>query len=327
MVMFVAGGTLDALVTGGAGFIGSHLCAALLERDHSVTCIDNLRTGSWENIAALRSHPRFSVLEHDVTEPLDPDLRPDLIFHLASPASVVDYLAIPIETLRVNSLGTWRVLDLAKSCGARFLFTSTSEIYGDPLVHPQPETYWGNVNPNGPRACYDESKRFGEALTLEYFRTYDLDARVVRIFNTYGPHSRPDDGRIVPNFIIQALRGEPITIYGDGTQTRSFCYVSDLVAGLVAAMLTPGTSGEVFNLGNPDEYTVLEFAQVIARQIGSDAGVVFRPLPVDDPTRRRPDISKARAMLGWEPIVSLPDGIDRTVEWFRQVLRRTPSIP
>jgi nucleoside-diphosphate-sugar epimerase len=285
-----------------------------------------LQTGSPENIAPLRSNPRFSFLEHDVTQPLDQTLRVDFIFHLASPASVADYLSLPIETLRVNSTGTWRMLDLARECGARFLFTSTSEIYGDPLVHPQPESYWGNVNPNGPRACYDESKRFGEALTLEYWRTNGVDARIVRIFNTYGPHSRPDDGRIVPNFIMQALRSEPITIYGDGSQTRSFCYVSDLVEGIVAAMFTPDTRGEVFNLGNPDEYTVLEFAQVIARQIGSDAGFVYRPLPVDDPSRRRPDISKAKAMLGWEPKVGLPEGIDRTVEWFREILSRSPSI-
>lgn len=212
------------------------------------------------------------------------------------------------------------MLELARGCGARFLYTSTSEVYGDPLVHPQPETYWGNVNPIGPRACYDEGKRFGEAATLEYCRTYQLDARVVRIFNTYGPNSRPDDGRIVPNFITQALKDEPMTIYGDGSQTRSYCYISDLVAGILAAMFAPNTCGEVFNLGNPEEYTVLELARIIARQLGSEAGLIHRPLPVDDPTRRCPDISKARTTLGWEPEVDLATGIARTAEWFREML-------
>lgn len=254
-------------------------------------------------------------------------MRGDLFFHLASPASVSDYLAVPLATLRVNSLGTLNMLEAARRSGARFLFSSTSEAYGDPMVHPQPESYWGNVNPIGPRACYDESKRFGEAATVEFFRSYGMNARVVRIFNTYGPHSRPDDGRIVPNFVIQALQREPITVYGDGTQTRSFCYVSDMVDGLIRAMLTDGTEGEVFNLGNPDEYTVLHFAEVIARQLGSDAGVVYKPLPVDDPTRRRPDIHKARAYLGWEPKVKLSDGIEWTAAWFRQVLDLAPLSP
>jgi nucleoside-diphosphate-sugar epimerase len=306
-------------VTGGAGFIGSHLCAALLDRGYAVTCIDNLQTGDRRNIASLRDHPNFQLLEHDVTQPL-PDLRGDLVFHLASPASVTDYLAVPLETLRVNSIGTANMLEVARRGDGRFLFSSTSEAYGDPLVHPQPETYWGNVNPVGPRACYDESKRFGEATTMEYWRSLGTNARIVRIFNTYGPHSRPDDGRIVPNFVIQALQREPITIYGDGTQTRSFCYVSDLVEGLIRAMLTEGTEGEVFNLGNPDEYTVLEFAEVVARQLGSDAGIVYKPLPADDPTRRQPDIAKARERLGWEPAVPLARGIEQTADWFRQVL-------
>lgn len=306
-------------MTGGAGFIGSHLCAALLDRGYGVTCIDNFQTGDRRNIASLRERPDFQLLEHDVTQPL-PDLRGDLVFHLASPASVTDYLAVPLETLRVNSMGTTNMLEAARRGDGRFLFSSTSEAYGDPLVHPQPETYWGNVNPVGPRACYDESKRFGEATTMEYWRSLGTNARIVRIFNTYGPHSRPDDGRIVPNFVIQALKREPITIYGDGTQTRSFCYVSDLVEGLIRAMLTEGTEGEVFNLGNPDEYTVLEFAEVVARQLGSDAGVVYRPLPADDPTRRQPDITKARERLGWEPAVPLARGIEQTAHWFRQVL-------
>jgi nucleoside-diphosphate-sugar epimerase len=212
------------------------------------------------------------------------------------------------------------MLEAARRRGGKFLFTSTSEVYGDPLVHPQAETYWGNVNPNGPRSCYDESKRFGESITMEFWRSRGLDARIVRIFNTYGPHSRPDDGRIVPNFVIQALKREPITIYGDGTQTRSFCYVSDMVEGVIRAMLTDSTAGEVFNLGNPDEYTVLQFAETIAVQLGSSAGVVYMPLPVDDPTRRRPDITKARTFLGWEPRVELAQGIERTADWFRQVL-------
>jgi nucleoside-diphosphate-sugar epimerase len=300
----------------------------LLDRDHAVTCIDNFLTGSRRNLASIQSHPRFRLLEHEVGKPLGEDLQPDLIFHLASPASVPDYLSHPIETLFVNSFGTVQMLDLARKRGARFLFTSTSEIYGDPLVHPQTETYWGNVNPNGPRACYDESKRFGEAVTMAYWRSYGVDARIVRIFNTYGPHSRPDDGRIVPNFIIQALRHDPLTIYGDGSQTRSFCYVSDLVDGIQAAMQTEGTTGEVFNLGNPDEYTVLEFAQIILSRVGrscwgedASADIVYQPLPVDDPTRRRPDISKAQEMLGWQPRVGLNEGIDRTAAWFREILQ------
>jgi nucleoside-diphosphate-sugar epimerase len=312
--------SLNVLVTGGAGFIGSHLCAGLLEREHQVACVDNLSTGCARNIQSLLSHPQFSFVQHDVTEPLPSELRPEVIFHLASPASVPDYLARPLETLAVNSQGTRAMLDLAERCGARLLFTSTSEIYGDPLVHPQPETYWGNVGTLGPRACYDEAKRFGEALVMAYVRTREVDARIVRIFNTYGPHSRPDDGRIVPNFIMQALRGEPITIYGDGSQTRSFCYVSDMVNGLLAAMFSADTRGEVFNLGNPDEYTVLQFAERIAAQIGSTAGVVYRPLPVDDPTRRCPDITKARRVLNWHPVVDLTTGIARTTEWFRDDL-------
>lgn len=307
-----------AIVTGGAGFIGSHLCAALVARGVRVTCIDNLQTGRRRNIEPLLDHPGFVFLQADVTAPLPLELEAQAIYHLASPASVVDYLSLPLETLRVNSIGTLNLLDRARALGAGFLYASTSEAYGDPLVHPQPETYWGNVNPVGPRACYDESKRFGEAAVMEYHRRYGLDARVVRIFNTYGPHSRADDGRIVPNFIMQALQRDPITIYGDGRQTRSFCYVSDLVRGLIAAMETPGTTGEVFNLGNPDEYTVLEFARVISAIAGSEAGFVYRPLPQDDPTRRCPDIAKAERILGWRPEVDLASGIARTIEWFEQ---------
>lgn len=277
-------------------------------------------------MAPILDHPRFTLVEHDVCLPLDRAVWADFVFHLASPASVADYLALPLETLKVNSLGTLNMLEVARSCGARFLFASTSEVYGDPQVHPQTETYWGHVNPNGVRACYDESKRLGEAATLVYYRTYEADARIVRIFNTYGPHSRPDDGRIVPNFITQVLREEPLTIYGDGSQTRSYCYVSDLVAGIQAAIFTEGTNGEVFNLGNPEEHTVLEFAQIIARQMGSEAGFVHRPLPADDPTQRCPDISKAKKMLGWEPTVDLEAGIEQTASWFRKVLSQSSPV-
>jgi nucleoside-diphosphate-sugar epimerase len=317
-----------ALVTGGAGFIGSHLCAALLARGLGVICLDNLSTGRLENLEPVRAHPRFTVQRTDVAEVdiaalllEELRVRPSYIFHLASPASVVDYLRLPLETLRVNSEGTRRVLELARVASSRVLYASTSEIYGDPLEHPQAETYWGNVNPNGPRSCYDESKRFGEALVAQYGRSYGLDARIVRIFNTYGPHSRPDDGRVVPNFVAQALQGDAITLYGDGAQTRSFCYVSDLVAGLQAVMFAPGQAGEVFNLGNPRECTIAEFAEIVARVCGlSAAQIERRPLPVDDPTRRQPDISKARHVLGWEPMVDLEAGLTRTVEWFRRTL-------
>jgi len=271
-------------------------------------------------VEALQHHDRFSFLEHDVCQPLDGTIEADLVFHLASPASVPDYLARPLETLRVNSQGTWHLIDLARRQGARFLFTSTSEIYGDPQVHPQAETYWGNVNPIGPRACYDESKRFGEALVTTAVRTQGLDGRLVRIFNTYGPHSRPGDGRVMPNFIVAALSREPTTIYGNGLQTRSFCYVSDMVAGLMAAMLDPKTRGEVFNLGNPDEITMLDLAAFVAEQLGSEAGIVFRPLPVDDPTKRKPDIAKAERSLGWSPRIDLEQGVARTAEWFRRLI-------
>lgn len=328
-----------ALVTGGAGFIGSHLCAALLDRDLRVICVDNLSTGNTENIAELTSDPHFTFLQHDVTHDSIADrilaLHPriDFVFHLASPASVVDYLRLPLETLLVNSAGTQRMLELARSQNSRFLVTSTSEIYGDPLVHPQSESYWGNVNPNGLRSCYDESKRFAEAITAQYWRSYGLDARIVRIFNTYGPHSRLDDGRVVPNFVAQALKDEPLTVYGDGSQTRSFCYVSDLVEGLLAVMFTPAQAGEVFNLGNPEEHTVLEFATIVSATCRRLAGlpdlaprIDWRPLPIDDPTRRQPDITKARTLLGWQPRVSLYDGLDRTVGWFVAQLQRATGV-
>lgn len=326
-----------AVVAGGAGFIGSHLCAALIERGFAVTCLDNFSTGREENVAALRGMPQFRLCEVDITcsdlfaatgDAFEP---PSYIFHLASPASVVDYMRLPLETMRVNSEGTWRLLDAARSWGSRLLLASTSEIYGDPLEHPQRESYWGNVNPNGLRSCYDESKRFGEALCAQYVRSYGVDARIVRIFNTYGPHSRIDDGRVVPNFVAQALRGEPITVYGDGRQTRSFCYVSDLVAGLQAVMFARGKQGEVFNLGNPHEQTISEFAETVARicaetstHAGDGPRIEWRELPVDDPTRRRPDIGKARADLGWEPRVSLEAGLRETIAWFRSRVDRAP---
>jgi nucleoside-diphosphate-sugar epimerase len=316
---------VDAVVTGGAGFVGSHLCRSLLDAGLSVLCVDNLLTGSDRNIASLRDRSGFEFLQRDASEGLDTDLHASFIYHLASPASVPDYLSHPLETLRVNSVGTHAMLELARRSEGKLLYASTSEIYGDPLVHPQRETYWGNVNSVGIRACYDEGKRFGEALTMQYARGEGVDARIVRIFNTYGPHSRPDDGRIIPNFVTQAMKREPITIYGDGTQTRSFCYVDDLVRGLVSAMTAKNTTGEVFNLGNPRELTVREVADAIARQLGSDAGIVFRPLPQDDPSRRQPDITKARSHLGWEPAVPFDEGIDATARWFRQLLELTPS--
>ncbi len=305
---------MKVVVTGGAGFIGSHLCTRLLEKGHEVLCVDNLLTGSQQNIAPLRSHPSFTFFEHDVTRPFE--FEAEAIFHLASPASPIGYMEHPIETILVNSQGTYQMLEQARRQKARFLVSSTSEIYGDPLVHPQQESYWGNVNPIGPRACYDESKRLGETLTMEYVRQYGLNARIVRIFNTYGPNSQFNDGRMIPNFITQALKNEPLTIYGDGTKTRSICYVSDLVEGLLLAMFTTGTTGEVFNLGNPEEHTVLEFARVIIRLCNASSDILFEDSRIDDPERRRPDISKARQVLGWELNVPLEEGLRRTIAWF-----------
>jgi nucleoside-diphosphate-sugar epimerase len=308
---------MKVLVTGGAGFIGSHLCDALIARGDDVLCVDNLLTGSEGNIAHLKSHPRFHFLEHDATQPLD--VETEAIFHLASPASPVGYRKYSIETLLVNSVGTVNMLRLATERNALFLFTSTSEVYGDPLVHPQTEEYWGNVNPNGLRACYDESKRFGEAATMEWIRTYDVDARLVRIFNTMGTRMAADDGRVVPNFINQAIRGEPITVYGDGAQTRSFAYVSDLVRGLLAAMFTARTKGEVFNLGNPREFTIIDFARLVVDLTGSRSEIVYKPLLFsDDATRRRPDITKAKERLGWEPVVTLEEGLRETIAYYRE---------
>ena len=304
------------LVAGGAGFIGSHLCDFLLARGHSVTAVDSGITGRAKNVAHHAGLERFSLVEHDVTEPLA--WQGDAVFHLASPASPEGYLRHPFVTLRVNSIGTEALLALARENSAKFLFASTSEVYGDPLVHPQPETYWGNVNPIGPRACYDEGKRFGEAVTMEYVRQYGVDARIIRIFNTYGPRNDPGDGRVVPNFIAQAVTGKPITIYGDGSQTRSFCYVEDLVRGMTAAMFSADTQGEVFNLGNPDERTIREFADIVVRLTGTDVPVVHKPLPADDPKRRRPDIAKAQSRLGWTPAISLEEGLSKTIAYFRE---------
>ena len=312
---------MRVVVSGGAGFIGSHLCERLLREGHEVVCLDNLTTGFAENVAHLRDEPRFELRTVDVTEPLPELGRPEAVFHMASPASPPGYLRRPVETMMANSVGTHRLLELARTSGARFLIASTSEAYGDPLEHPQKETYWGNVNPNGERSCYDESKRFGEAITFVYWRTHGVDARIIRIFNTYGPHSDPNDGRIVPNFISQALRGEPITLYGSGEQTRSLCYVSDLVEGILRAQFSEGTKGEVFNLGNPDEHTAREYAEIINRMCGGRSEIVYRPfLSADDPQRRRPDITKSRSQLGWEPKVGLDEGLGKTIAWFRQRL-------
>jgi nucleoside-diphosphate-sugar epimerase len=315
---------LKIVVTGGAGFIGSHLCKRLLDEGHSVLCVDNFVTGAERNIAALRDHPHFSFLQQDVTKPFD--FEADAIFHMASPASPVGYMDHPIETILVNSQGTYLMLEQARKQNALFLVASTSEAYGDPLVHPQREDYWGNVNPIGPRACYDESKRLGETLTMEYRRQYQLNARIVRIFNTYGPNSQLNDGRMIPNFITQALYDKPLTIYGDGSITRSICYVSDLVEGLVRAMFQPHTAGEVFNLGNTEEHTVLEYAQTIIRLCEASSSINFEPNRVDDPERRRPDISKAQQVLGWEPRVSLEAGLRRTIEWFSNHISQLSQI-
>ncbi len=302
------------VITGGAGFIGSHLCERFLADGDSVICIDNFLTGSPDNIAHLLGNARFAFIEQDVTTYLYVKGPVDAILHFASPASPIDYLDLPIQTLKVGSLGTHKALGLAKEKGARFLLASTSEVYGDPLVHPQNEDYWGNVNPIGPRGVYDEAKRFAEALTMAYHRTHKVDTRIVRIFNTYGERMRQEDGRVVPNFIAQALRGEELSVYGDGSQTRSFCYIADLVEGIVRLLRSSVT--EPVNIGNPRELSILEFARLIARLSGMWNGIKFLPLPVDDPKVRQPDISRARSVLGWEPRVELEDGLMRTLEYF-----------
>ena len=306
---------MKVLVSGGAGFIGSHLCARLIRDGHSVLCVDNLLTGSERNIAALAGSDTFTFIRHDVVQPLE--FEADAVFHLASPASPIGYWEHPFETIRVNTEGTMRLLEGARRVGARFLMASTSEAYGDPLVHPQPEDYHGNVNPVGPRACYDESKRLGETITAEFRRQYGLDTRIVRIFNTYGPQNQLNDGRMIPNFICAALANAPLTIHGTGQQTRSICYVDDLVDGLVRALFLPDTAGEVFNLGNPEEHTILEWAELIIRLCSSASTLAFEGRREDDPERRQPDISKARRILGWEPSVDPERGLVRTIEWFR----------
>lgn len=302
------------VVTGGAGFVGSHLCAALLARGDEVVCVDNLITGSTDNIAALRSDSAFSFVEHDVSTYVDLPGKVDAVLHFASPASPKDYLEMPIQTLKVGSLGTHNLLGLAKAKSARFLLASTSEVYGDPQVHPQPESYWGHVNPVGPRGVYDEAKRFAEAITMAYARTHGLQVRIARIFNTYGPRMRPNDGRVVSNFIVQALRGDPITVYGDGSQTRSFCYIDDQVTGQLALLDSEVT--DPVNLGNDGEFTVLELAHAVIAVTGSSSEIVFASLPEDDPRQRRPDLTRARSLLGWEPTVPLREGIERTANWF-----------
>ncbi len=306
-----------SLVTGGAGFLGSHICERLLAEGHEVICVDNLITGNRANIAHLTANDGFRFLEHDVTVPVHLDEEIDNILHFASPASPIDYLELPIQTLKVGSLGTHNTLGIAKAKNARYLLASTSEVYGDPLVHPQPETYWGNVNPVGPRGVYDEAKRFAEAMVMAYHRVHGLETRIVRIFNTYGPRMRPRDGRVVPTFIQQALDGEALTVYGDGSQTRSFCYVDDLVEGIWR--LLGSDTNEPVNLGNPHEMTVLEFARQILDLTGSGGPIHHKDLPVDDPKIRQPDISRAREILGWEPRVSLRTGLERTIAYFREL--------
>ncbi|HUB78609.1 MAG TPA: UDP-glucuronic acid decarboxylase family protein [Bryobacteraceae bacterium] len=305
------------IVAGAAGFIGSHLCDRLIADGHSVVGLDNFLTGKPDNLAHLSGQPRFEFLEQDITAPFSLSGPVDAVANLASPASPKDYLEHPIETLDVGSAGTRRMLELAREHGARFLLTSTSECYGDPLVHPQVESYWGNVNPVGPRSCYDESKRFAEAMTMAYHRKHSVRTNIARIFNTYGPRMKLDDGRVVPAFLDQALHGRPMTVFGNGSQTRSFCYVSDLVDGLIRLML----SDERYpvNLGNPREMTILEFAEHIRRMTGAASEIVFEPLPEDDPKQRKPDIGKARRLLGWEPRVPLEEGLRHTVEFFRGI--------
>jgi dTDP-glucose 4,6-dehydratase len=302
------------VVTGAAGFIGSHLCDALVARGDSVVGIDNLVTGDLVNLAHLRTS-NFEFVRHDVTKFIEVPGPVDYVLHWASPASPIDYLELPIQTLKVGSLGTHNALGLAKAKGARFVLASTSEIYGDPLEHPQKETYWGHVNPIGPRGVYDEAKRFAESITLAYHRTHALDTKIVRIFNTYGPRMRLRDGRAVPAFISQAMAHQDVTVFGDGRQTRSFCYISDLVRGILSLMDAP--TNEPVNIGNPHEVTIEEIARTIIRLVGSSSRIVYRPLPVDDPRQRRPDITRARTLLGWEPLVELEEGLRKTIDYFK----------
>ena len=311
---------MRVLVTGGAGFIGSHLCDFLLAKGSEVICMDNLLTGSTDNIAHIRD-PRFLFVKHDVTNYIVVGDPLDYVLHFASPASPIDYLELPIQTLKVGALGTHKALGLAKERRAKFLLASTSEVYGDPLVHPQREDYWGNVNPVGPRGVYDEAKRFAEAMTMAYHRVHGLDARIVRIFNTYGPRMRLTDGRAIPTFIRQALRNEPLTVFGDGSQTRSFTYITDLVEGIWALMRAP--VNEPVNLGNPREMTLLQLAREVVRLSGSRSEIVFRPLPTDDPKVRQPDIGKARRLLKWEPKVDVEDGLRQTIDWCKKLVAQS----
>jgi dTDP-glucose 4,6-dehydratase len=307
------------LITGGAGFLGSHLADLMLSRGHDVICMDNLVTGSPSNIAHLIGRKGFRFVEHDVTEYVYVEGQLDFILHFASPASPIDYLQLPIQTLKVGALGTHKALGLAKAKGARFILASTSEVYGDPLVHPQPESYWGNVNPVGPRGVYDEAKRFAEAITMAYARAHGVRCGIVRIFNTYGPRMRLNDGRVLPALMCQALKGEDLTVFGDGRQTRSFCYVSDLVDGIYRLMTSD--VGDPVNIGNPTEMTILDFAREINAVTGAKSKVVFKPLPVDDPKIRQPDITRARKLLGWEPKVALREGLEKTLPDFRARLK------
>ncbi len=305
---------MKAIITGGAGFIGSHLCERLLREGFQVICIDNLITGNRANISHLSDNPGFRFIEHDVTRYIELDEKIDYILHFASPASPVDYLHYPIQTLKVGSLGTHNALGVAKARKAKFMLASTSEVYGDPQVHPQPESYWGNVNPVGMRGCYDEAKRFAEAITIAYHRIHGLDTQIVRIFNTFGPRMRINDGRVVPNFIHQALENEPLTVYGDGSQTRSFCYISDLIGGIYKLLLSD--LSEPVNVGGTEEVSVLDFAKLVKRLCRSRSEIVFEELPQDDPVKRKPDIRKAKTLLKWEPKVDLEEGLKKAINWF-----------
>ncbi|MDX2029991.1 MAG: UDP-glucuronic acid decarboxylase family protein [Blastocatellia bacterium] len=309
---------MRVLITGGAGFIGSHMSDRLIAEGHAVIAVDNLVTGDVANIAHLRGNPRFEFIHHDISSHIHVPGTIDWVLNFASPASPIDYLQLPIQTLKVGALGTHNALGLARAKGAKFLITSTSEVYGDPLVHPQHEEYWGHVNPIGPRGVYDEAKRFAEAIVMAYHRQHAIDTRIVRIFNTYGPRNRVNDGRVVPTFINQALRGEPITVFGEGQQTRSFQYVDDLIEGIRRLMETP--YNKPVNIGNPNEMTILQFAQLILRLTDSPSEIIYRPLPEDDPKTRRPDISRARDVLGWEPRVPVEEGLTKTIAWYRERL-------
>lgn len=310
---------MRVLVTGGAGFIGSHLCDALLSEGHQVACVDNFITGSPRNLAHLKNEPRFELLRQDVSLPFDAG-PVDYVFHFASPASPVDYMEHGIETLQVGSLGSFHLLELARKYGARYMLASTSECYGDPLEHPQKETYWGHVNPIGPRSVYDESKRFAEAVTMAYLRYHKVNTRILRIFNTYGPRLQLNDGRVISNFMKQALQGEPLTVYGEGTQTRSFCYVSDQVDGILR--LAWSEIHEPVNIGNPDEFTVLECARLVLNVTGSKSPITYAPLPEDDPKQRRPDITRARRLLGWAPKVNLESGLRLCLDYFQEAIAK-----